>query len=130
MAGVDVEIERNQIRREYVNSVFGCDYALCMRGAGNWSYRFVDSLSAGRILVMIDTNCMLPLEDDTDWTGISAESRTPRLRVRQRLCARFSSTSDPMDFPLCKEQIGIYGLRSASQAHSSSGSFSDSCKGA
>ena len=68
MAGIDVDIERNHMRREYVNSVFGCDYALCMRGAGNWSYRFFEALSAGRIPVMIDTDCMLPLEDEIDWS--------------------------------------------------------------
>jgi hypothetical protein len=68
MAGIDVDLERNHMRREYVNSVFGCDYALCMRGAGNWSYRFFEALSAGRIPVMIDTDCMLPLENEIDWS--------------------------------------------------------------
>jgi hypothetical protein len=68
MAGVDVDLARNHMRREYVNSVFECDYALCMRGAGNWSYRFFEALSAGRIPVMIDTDCMLPLEDEIDWS--------------------------------------------------------------
>ena len=39
-----------------------------MRGAGNWSFRFFETLSAGRIPVLIDTDSALPLEDRVDWS--------------------------------------------------------------
>ena len=42
-------------------------YALCIRGAGNFSARFYEALSFGRVPLFVDTRCVLPLEDDIDW---------------------------------------------------------------
>ena len=67
MAGVEGDLARRAMRREYVDSVFGNLYSLCVRGAGNWSYRFFEALSAGRIPVLIDTDCVLPLDSAIDW---------------------------------------------------------------
>jgi hypothetical protein len=67
MAGIDGNADRRRKREEYVDSVFGCGYALCVRGAGNWSFRFFEALSAGRIPVVIDTDSVLPLEGEVDW---------------------------------------------------------------
>ena len=68
MAGTSGSDLRAAMRQQYVDSVFNNSYSLCIRGAGNWSYRFFEALSAGRIPVMIDTDCMLPLEDEIDWS--------------------------------------------------------------
>jgi hypothetical protein len=70
MAGTSGSELRTAMRQEYVDSVFENSYSLCIRGAGNWSYRLFEALSAGRIPVLIGL-------------GISAESRTPRLQVHQ-----------------------------------------------
>jgi hypothetical protein len=67
MAGTDGDHLLRTMRREYVASVFENSYALCIRGAGNWSYRFFEALSAGRIPVLIDTDCALPLERSIAW---------------------------------------------------------------
>lgn len=67
MAGVDEDSLRRQMRREYVQSVFENPYSLCIRGAGNWSYRLFETLAAGRIPILIDTDSVLPLEDAIDW---------------------------------------------------------------
>jgi hypothetical protein len=67
MANIDMDTDRQIKSVEYVDSVFGCDYALCVRGAGNWSFSFSEALSAGRIPVLIDTDSVLPLSDEVDW---------------------------------------------------------------
>lgn len=67
MAGVDRDASIRAMRREYVRSVYASHYSLCVRGAGNWSYRLFETLSAGRIPLLIDTDCALPLEGEIDW---------------------------------------------------------------
>ena len=55
------------VRQEYLQNVFDNDYTLCLRGAGNFSYRFYEVLSAGRIPLFINTKCVLPFADKIDW---------------------------------------------------------------
>jgi hypothetical protein len=57
-------------RREYVQNIVDSDYVLCARGAGNFSYRLYETLSCGRIPVFVDTDCVLPLEDEIDWRAL------------------------------------------------------------
>ena len=42
-------------------------YSLCVRGAGNYSARFYEALAMGRIPVLVNTDCILPLDDEIDW---------------------------------------------------------------
>jgi hypothetical protein len=46
-----------------VNSLF----VLCVRGDGNFSYRLYETLSAGRIPIIINTDLKLPLENLLNW---------------------------------------------------------------
>jgi hypothetical protein len=82
-------------RAEFLNNLLGNDYTLCIRGAGNFSYRFYETLAAGRIPLFINTDCVLPLEDQIDWKSHCVwveESQLPRagkilLEFHQRLTA-------------------------------------------
>jgi Exostosin family len=56
-----------EARREYVRNMLESDYVLCVRGIGNFSYRLYETLSMGRIPVFVDTDCVLPLDFETDW---------------------------------------------------------------
>jgi hypothetical protein len=62
--------DREQIRQEYVNNILDNDYALCVRGWGNHSFRTYEALSLGRPLLFLDTDCILPLEELVDYDGI------------------------------------------------------------
>jgi len=60
--------ERKKIRRrEYVQNIVDSDYTLAVRGVGNFSWRFYETLSTGRIPVFVNTDCVLPFEDHIDW---------------------------------------------------------------
>lgn len=50
-----------KLRIEFVNNIANSDYTLCVKGDGNFSTRFYEALSLGRIPVFIDTDCVLPL---------------------------------------------------------------------
>ena len=56
-----------QTRKEYISNMIDSDYALIIKGDGNYSYRFYEALSVGRIPVLLDTDCILPLEDIIDY---------------------------------------------------------------
>lgn len=54
-------------RQMYVRNMQESDYIFCCRGYGNYSYRFYEVLSCGRIPVFLDTDCVLPYDFDIDW---------------------------------------------------------------
>lgn len=66
-AGATDEEARRRTAREYFENIRTSDYVLCLRGAGNFSVRFFETLAMGRIPVLVDTDCMLPLEDEIEW---------------------------------------------------------------
>lgn len=62
-----IKIDPQQARKEYIENMLHSDYALIIKGDGNYSYRFYEALSLGRIPVLLDTDCVLPLEDIIDY---------------------------------------------------------------
>ena len=56
-----------QSRKEYVQNIRDSDYVLCVRGAGNFSYRLYETLACGRIPVFVDTDCLLPYHSSIPW---------------------------------------------------------------
>ncbi len=56
-------IEPKDLRHEYVENLRECDLALCTRGDANASQRFYEALSASRIPLFLDTDCVLPFEE-------------------------------------------------------------------
>lgn len=59
-----------KVRKEYVDNLVDGDYVLCTRGGGNFSYRLYETLSCGRIPLLVDTDCVLPYENWIDWQKI------------------------------------------------------------
>ncbi len=55
-------------RREYIENMKNSDFILAPKGDGNFSVRFYEALSLGRIPLLIDTDCSLPLEDIIDYS--------------------------------------------------------------
>jgi hypothetical protein len=74
-------IERDPVlaRKEYIENIINSDFVLAPKGDGNFSFRFFEALSLGRIPVLIDTDCVLPLEDVIDYSKIIV--RVPMNRV-------------------------------------------------
>ncbi len=66
-AGIDKNQSRKKTELEYFLNINSNLFTLCIRGAGNFSVRFYEVLSNGRIPFFIDTDCKLPFEDLIDW---------------------------------------------------------------
>lgn len=54
-------------RTQFVENLLDSGYALCVKGDGNYSVRFYEALSLGRIPLFLDTDCVLPLEDKINY---------------------------------------------------------------
>lgn len=66
-AGAITEEERRKTTKEYYNNIIESDYIVCLRGGGNFSIRLYETLMMGRIPVFVNTDCLLPLDDEIDW---------------------------------------------------------------
>jgi hypothetical protein len=66
-AGAVEGFSREQTTRAFYENVAQTDYTLCVRGGGNFSKRFYETLAMGRIPVLLDTDCLLPFEDVLPW---------------------------------------------------------------
>lgn len=59
------DLERTTV--EYYENILNSDYVLCVRGAGNFSVRLYETLMMGRIPIFVNTDCMLPFEEQINW---------------------------------------------------------------
>lgn len=66
-AGASTNDERARTQAEFDDNLRSSTYALCVRGTGNFSARFYEALSFGRVPLFVDTHCVLPFEDQIDW---------------------------------------------------------------
>jgi len=62
-----ISINPEQARVEYKKNMIESDFVLCVKGDGNFSLRFFEALSLGRISLFVNTDCVLPLEDIIDY---------------------------------------------------------------
>jgi Exostosin family len=66
-AGAITEHEKELTTEEYYNNLLDSDYVLCVRGGGNFSVRFYETLMMGRIPVFVNTDCLVPFPDKIPW---------------------------------------------------------------
>ncbi len=63
-----ISIDPIKARHEYIENIKDSDFVLAPKGDGNFSVRFYEILSLGRIPILIDTDCPLPLDKDIDYS--------------------------------------------------------------
>jgi len=78
---------REQTSREFHQNIAGTDYTLCVRGGGNFSKRFYETLAMGRIPVLVDTDCLLPFEPNLPWDDYIVRVRAQELQSLPRRVA-------------------------------------------
>lgn len=66
-AGVKSEEERKKTTFDFINNIYNNPYTFCIRGVGNFSVRFYETLAMGRIPLVINTDFRLPLENSIPW---------------------------------------------------------------
>jgi hypothetical protein len=66
-AGITTQKDTHPSTLEFYDNIVSSDYIVCVRGAGNFSTRFYETLAMGRIPVFVNTDCLLPLSQIIDW---------------------------------------------------------------
>ncbi|HYE33185.1 MAG TPA: exostosin family protein [Methylomirabilota bacterium] len=66
LPGGSVE-QAKTFRAAFARNIIESDYVLCARGYANCSIRFYETLSMGRLPVLVDTDTVLPFESVIDW---------------------------------------------------------------
>lgn len=85
-------------RREFIENMEGSDFVLCVKGDGNFSYRFYETLSMGRIPLLLDTHCCLPLEGIVDYGACVCRVPLPELRQIGAHARRWYDACSPDEF--------------------------------
>jgi len=71
-SGGSLEDMRFEFKENMKENIFN----VCMRGNGNFSIRFYETLSCGRIPVLVDTDLVLPFDDVIDYNEFCVISKT------------------------------------------------------
>jgi hypothetical protein len=67
-AGSHSELTQKESSQQFYDNIFNTSYTFCIRGVGNFSVRFYETLAVGRIPILLNTDCRLPLLDTIDWS--------------------------------------------------------------
>lgn len=67
-AGSHTPETQQKTTRQFYDNLFNNAYTFCIRGVGNFSVRFYETLAVGRIPILLNTDCRLPLSNQIDWT--------------------------------------------------------------
>ncbi len=76
-----IELDPSQAHKEFIGSITESDFVLAPKGDGNYSNRFLEALSLGRIPVLLDTDTVLPMENYIPYERTMV--RIPMAKVRK-----------------------------------------------
>ncbi|MEK7511134.1 MAG: hypothetical protein AAB582_02775 [Patescibacteria group bacterium] len=74
-----IELDPSTARREFIDTIINSDFVLAPKGDGNYSNRFQEALSLGRLPLYIETESVLPLEGVIEYDRIMV--RVPMEKV-------------------------------------------------
>lgn len=67
-AGAQNETDKLKTTREFYDNIYSNLYTFCIRGVGNFSVRLYETLAVGRIPILLNTDCRLPLLKSINWS--------------------------------------------------------------
>lgn len=97
-------------RKEFVRNIVESDYTLVVRGDANAATRFYETLALGRIPVVIDTECMFPLEDRINYRQFCVFINYTDIDKAPEILADFHKKLSPEEF-LAMQQKARYIFR-------------------
>jgi hypothetical protein len=84
-----LEAPLEEVRASYVANMRASQYIFAPRGDGNYSLRFFEALSMGRIPVLLDTDMRLPLENEMPYDAFIVRVPWQDLRRLPKAIAAF-----------------------------------------
>lgn len=83
---------------EFVQNIYNSDYTVCVRGGGNFSVRFYETLSLGRIPIFVNTDCVLPYDFALNWKDYCCWIEQHEIPYIAEKVADFHNNLSPDDF--------------------------------
>lgn len=62
--GASTSQEKEKVEEEFYQNIYNNLFTVCVRGMGNYSVRFYQTLAMGRIPILIDTDSVLPFSSE------------------------------------------------------------------
>ena len=84
-------------REEYMKHLQDNCFNVCMRGAGNFSYRLYETMMMGRIPIIIDSDQVFPFENLLDYNEFSIMVRVGELRNINNIISKWLSDKTDQD---------------------------------
>jgi hypothetical protein len=97
-AGATTTDDLNRTTQEYLSNIHDNPYTFCMRGGGNFSVRFYDTLAMGRIPILIDTDCSLPLFGIINWDEHILRIKVSDINQLALKLSKFHNNLTPQQF--------------------------------
>jgi hypothetical protein len=113
------------VMQEFWENMQQCQFMIAQRGAGNFSMRFYQALSAGRIPVLTNTDLLLPFSELINWKEIIVLEESPdaclqrvldihragKTEAMQELCVQIFNTyfSNGNFWKLTLQQLSVFG---------------------
>lgn len=92
------KIDPDILRRQYIKNILESDLCLAVKGDGNFSIRFYEILSLGRIPLFVDTDSTLPLEDIVDYKSFIFRVDSKNIKEIAQLCREFYDKMSESEF--------------------------------
>lgn len=94
----DMKKPTHQVRREFVQNILNTDYTVCMRGGGNYSVRFYETLCLGRIPIFVNTDCLLPFDEEINYKELFVWVEEREIRSIGDKVLQFHKRLSPSEF--------------------------------
>ena len=96
-----------ELVKDFENNMMNSHFNICNRGNGNFSMRFYQTLSCGRIPIMLNTDIVLPFKEEINWNDIIILGNTEKELVANVL--HVWNTKDILQMQMkCKEIYNKY----------------------
>lgn len=118
-------------RMEFIGNILDSDYTVCVRGGGNFSVRFYETLALGRIPVFINTDCSLPFDDTIDYRQYCIWVEEDQIPQIGEMIVAFHQALSPVQFrdlqftcyDLWRERLSMDGFYKHLMEHSFDGAL-------
>jgi hypothetical protein len=90
-----IRLDTELAEKEFVQNLKSSIFALSVKGNGNFSSRFYEALSLGRLPLLLDTSCVLPLPQLIDYSKFIVRIDYAKIKYLPRyVVERFNSLSN------------------------------------
>ncbi len=99
-----IEADPSVVRKQFVDSITEADLSLVVRGDGNFSLRFFEVLSLGRIPVFVDTETPLPRVTEIDYDSFMIRVPHERLHDIETIVGDFWDACTPQQYQTMQQK--------------------------